>query len=653
MGMFFVLGIFVLGIHSVSALPQYANCASVPGSELGGRTCVNVNGCGQSFSAGNYYLLVNDDTSSGTCFNIGVPNVVFNLNNHSITFATDGGSGRGISITNSQGSVVKNGYLFQSLNVPLTSGGGGRGVDITGSSINLTLSEMTIRVQGYDSMGIRAAGIDYPESVLQIVNNTVTHNGTHLSSRGGFTSEPIKMDKVRSRVNVSYNRILDSVHSGIIVDGNGVASGSLDGSIISYNYIHSDDAYYANPTGILLYQGQSFDIHHNTIVGDGMEGIQVDNFNQAGNNRIRIYDNVMNLSCIRWPRGQSAGPGSMQGIRIRYNPRNLDIYNNHIIGRANNAPFDEQNSAIPLWLDCNQNGGNNCNDVNVYNNTFEAYTDGVGTGSFGGGNYGMASSVILGGIDQNSDLEFYNNTLISNSWVLTFYDGYTQNALGNAIRDNTFEIVGGTTYDSQTTTIEWNPVSPISFTLRDSQFFDGASKGDLNFQSSGDRITFEWTLKVKVQDSNGDPVPGASVSVSDNAPSVVGSGTTSCSNYEAVFEQVVTEGSFSPSGDISYNPHSAQASYSGDSNSGGITVGQYGEEIVITLPGTYGLSCGVAPPDADVNNDGSVNVIDLAIVIFWQGKNSGDADWDDYSHLDLDQDNDVDFSDVQVVIVNL
>ncbi len=51
----------------------------------------------------------------------------------------------------------------------------------------------------------------------------------------------------------------------------------------------------------------------------------------------------------------------------------------------------------------------------------------------------------------------------------------------------------------------------------------------------------------------------------------------------------------------------------------------------------------------DVNGDGKVNVIDLAIVIYNQGHKSTDGNWNNYDHLDLDSDNAVDFDDVKIV----
>ncbi|MEK6945230.1 MAG: dockerin type I repeat-containing protein [Nanoarchaeota archaeon] len=55
----------------------------------------------------------------------------------------------------------------------------------------------------------------------------------------------------------------------------------------------------------------------------------------------------------------------------------------------------------------------------------------------------------------------------------------------------------------------------------------------------------------------------------------------------------------------------------------------------------------------DVNSDGKVNIIDLVLVIRWQGKNNADIDWNNYKHLDVNSDNRTDISDITAVMANL
>jgi beta propeller repeat protein len=60
---------------------------------------------------------------------------------------------------------------------------------------------------------------------------------------------------------------------------------------------------------------------------------------------------------------------------------------------------------------------------------------------------------------------------------------------------------------------------------------------------------------------------------------------------------------------------------------------------------------------SDVNSDSKVDVVDLALVVFWQGKSSSDPDWSDSSHLDADREGIsngvINLDDVIKVILNM
>ena len=52
------------------------------------------------------------------------------------------------------------------------------------------------------------------------------------------------------------------------------------------------------------------------------------------------------------------------------------------------------------------------------------------------------------------------------------------------------------------------------------------------------------------------------------------------------------------------------------------------------------------PSASDVNSDGVVNVVDLVLTTFWQGKIDSDLDWSWYDHLDVNLDGSVNWGDV-------
>lgn len=64
-------------------------------------------------------------------------------------------------------------------------------------------------------------------------------------------------------------------------------------------------------------------------------------------------------------------------------------------------------------------------------------------------------------------------------------------------------------------------------------------------------------------------------------------------------------------------------------------------------------SPGYCPASLDVNLDGEINIIDVTIITYWQGKNSLDIDWANFKNSDLDADNSISFSDVTELMKNL
>ena len=55
----------------------------------------------------------------------------------------------------------------------------------------------------------------------------------------------------------------------------------------------------------------------------------------------------------------------------------------------------------------------------------------------------------------------------------------------------------------------------------------------------------------------------------------------------------------------------------------------------------------------DVDENGIIDIIDLALTVYWQGKRSTDIDWDNYRHLDKNIDNIVDTLDVNNILSRL
>ena len=206
-GIFLVLEILVLvSLNGVDAL-------------------TDVTACGQSLNVpGETYQLIQNISSAGSCLLYGADNVVLDLNGYTLTFDTvNAGGVNGIRGNNFNNLILTNsrgiGRIIQSTTCPLatTECSGDRAINFGGDE-GSTIENIYVGVQGYDTHGIFVGGGTWSTEFFNVLNNTVNHSGTHLSSRGGFTSMPIKIDKVYYRMNISYNSILDSPHGGIIVD---------------------------------------------------------------------------------------------------------------------------------------------------------------------------------------------------------------------------------------------------------------------------------------------------------------------------------------------------------------------------------------------------------------------------------------------------
>jgi hypothetical protein len=66
-------------------------------------------------------------------------------------------------------------------------------------------------------------------------------------------------------------------------------------------------------------------------------------------------------------------------------------------------------------------------------------------------------------------------------------------------------------------------------------------------------------------------------------------------------------------------------------------------------PGLPTITC----TTVDVNDDLKINIIDLSLVTYWQGKNSVQPDWNNYKHLDVNSDNSTNFGDVNEVLTRV
>jgi hypothetical protein len=141
-------------------------------------------------------------------------------------------------------------------------------------------------------------------------------------------------------------------------------------------------------------------------------------------------------------------------------------------------------------------------------------------------------------------------------------------------------------------------------------------------------------------------------------------------DIDASYKTVVPMNSGSPFYTTSANPNNQSCLNLGDGNScvtswNVVANGQNNNYTFYTIYNpVYSGVTGIQSPhvkifigqggkSADANKDGRIDVVDLAIVIYNQGRKSTDANWGNYQHLDLDNDNNIDLDDAGIVMANI
>ncbi len=552
----------------------------------------HISSCQTLSTDGASYLLTTDLSSPGTCMTIRGDNITLDLGGHTITFDTSAaGNTRGVYLNGTRNSRVENGKVVQ-FSGCVGEGPCARdtGVRVSGAFDTL-VKNVEITVQGYDTFGIymsSASSSCQAGTVNRLEGNTITHNGTYLSSRDGFSSEPIKIERHAGRFEVIGNRILASPQAGIMIYGYGdEGNGCNDGSEIADNYIDIDGALYANPGGIHGFHTPALHIHHNQIVGDGQEGIQLDGARfQKDGALTRIHDNQVDVDCNYWPRGHSAGRGILQGLRLRYTTEYVRVYNNTIKVHADAVDDTlERNTATGIHLTCARWNGSartgGCTDVKIWGNTVEAVT----TGSLE-----QVYAITIDGVEDQitSGVEIYSNTFRSNGTILRYFD---QGTLDNSavFHDNLMEFLPGARYNEVTFRVDWSNSAawPMTPSVRDISFGGGASKSDVVLTGggvSGKRFSLDWTHELHVVDQNGADVEGALVTMRDAAGSTEGQCTTDCTGRCSVVSREITY--YRSDDPTRYNPHRVTATKGGDEASLSATVDGLGQESELVLANT-------------------------------------------------------------------
>ncbi len=670
-----ILFLFVVLVSTSLVSPAtYANCGAVSAGVLNGKTCREVTACGSLNIADSYYLLMNNISAGGSCILISsVDNIVLDLNEYAIEYATSvsgepppaESSIRGILAYDTSNYLeIKNGFLKDASNsteysfastiqdknnvsfhdiVVITSGIGSQGITfergITNFSVyNNKIIMYTPKANLCSHFGLHPTGINLLRQFGEggrIYNNTITGigmKGIQISSCGQWPDEnPLR------------------IYDNYISQWSPVRDG--------YAIAVEDNSPYPNKCGYPI------EIFSNTINQTNGRGIIIaGQFGESDNGpqRVEVYDNYVEVREGWDCEYDTAGFGV--GIRLRFGAGQNYVHDNYVrsfggIGVANGTGYllgpRDGAAAIGIYPGSSPPYGGG----NVFeNNHIEVSTNSINYGNYIGAIAGRISDGAYPGT-VSLPTHYKNNTFVSNNFVLgfshrigidgsSFNDFFESNKLVQSSNPLDFETInaGRAGFGSGNITF-FNTTTTGLADVDDISFYDSGGDYFFNFGSA-------WALNVQVN-NGATPIQGAQVDIyySNNQPatgiinylSSYRYPTTGLTDVNGEFNTGLQEYSYdgyypSPT-KTDFIPYIVNVTYLGEIQS---------QVVNLDSPQTLNFFFGGSSPD--INTDGKINVIDLAIVIFWQGKTDTDPDWDDYLHLDLNEDGAINWDDVQIVL---
>ncbi len=480
-----------------------------------------VTACGTLNAAGTTYVLQNDVSATGTCFSVQANNITLDLNGHTITYATGGGTQPRYGVLGEacwdpglagnpcggsfQNLVVRNGKIVQSSSAASFSHGIRVG---QGTGSGLTVYNVTLTLVVDSSIPILTT---FSGAGQNIYNNTIYNNVPTIQNRQNMQGMSIEFSGDTNATLPSLvhgNTIIGGVQGGILV--------TSPGSQVYSNTINLNGSY-TNDFCIYAW-GNNQQVYSNTcssISGSQAgRGIQVDN--ASG---VKLYNNTLaTRDLARNVEYNGCALGGNYGIQLEQHATNTEVYNNVVAVYASQC--DAQ--ALRLTTAGAQNSGNN-----IHNNSFGAYRIGTTTKA--------ANAISAISIYPSNGMTITSNTFVADSAILQIdYTGATQ-----------LQLTGNTVQKGSNPASAWYLVrfqnganyAATGNVLQDTVYQAGAldAAGMLvQGTSAGAQEYFvNWTLALTVLNQNSQPVAGATVSITNAQGLSAFSGATSGSGYVA------------------------------------------------------------------------------------------------------------------------
>ncbi len=418
--------------------------------------------------------------------------------------------------------TIENGTVLQGMGRSYA----GNGMYLQSVKTSLAVNDMSITVNGTDSQHIFA----------QYAPNTIIHNN-HLTGA---------LDNISNRMRLLSGISLQSAEGTVVIEGNTIdgalhvpiivtrGSSTNTNSIVINNNTIRHNSQYTDGYGIIVNNVRNFQITNNLITPVNGRGIILDSFSSGSTHNGLVANN--HVESRERPNLEYGGAGiEATAFRIRNWGgdafRNITIRDNLFFAETGIGGTWAATGARITFI--NENGIMNNHNVLFENNTFRAVLNAIDPQYTGGRSpraWGLTFSTSQAGVNTI----FRNNRFESNDVSLNFgdNDGYNGISSGVTLVGNTFkklDVNGGPSLPHRSVAVgDWS-TTVTSVRLIDNSYDNGATDVIDFIGSKLKDVSVGWLLNVRVTNSGGTAVVGASVSVFDRDNQSVFSGVTDSS----------------------------------------------------------------------------------------------------------------------------
>lgn len=502
----------------------------------------------------------------------------------------------------------------------------GKGIYNLGGIGRVIIENVYTENHGYDSFNVNS----YIENVT-LRNSTIYNTNTFTRNRNQLYG-PVGLG---GRNNKVYNNIFSGGQGNLFF---------LGGSAL---YPEGNEAY-----NNLFFNNMTAVTNHYMVTAFANDGAKIYNNSFYGScpaillthtKNSEVHDNFINLTAYpcnsEYPTGYSTSAVRVTDYCDKTGGENNRIYNNVFYGKA---AFDSRYPSCKLSI-----RGFHISTGSLNNTYFNNYINVTAEDS------SSSAYAVHHACANGTGGYFYNNILSSNQFIIWSANNYVTSS-ANIVFDSNKFIRNGNDPRFHTAAYgyccegdSWNN------TFLNNSYFNGASIYDIypNSNNHGTEMDYnvKWYLDIYASDGS-QLIDGAIVTIFDRFGTPVhenelisgGRFFTNLTEYYAYTPDawVVNPAPFVYT---NYTPYNVTVTYFGQTQS-----------KIVDLDHSQAITFYFGGKSPDVNGDGYVNIKDLALDVFWQGKNNiTDADWDFFDYLDLNRDGKTDFDDVNFIINNL